>query len=717
MSGVVGNYNATIKLANSVVTVVNDSQEEQSIPPEKPSWEKCDAGSSLDVLYHHLYTSPVKLMVIGGACSPVSEATAQVSFRWNLVQISHLSSSPSLSNKDRFKRFFRIISPATHVNPPRIHMMKYFGWKKISTVHQAIELFSEPVYDMFKLMKKEGIDIVRSEIITTSDVSQQVRNLKENGARIVLGDFYEDIARKVFCEAYKIDFYGPRIVWILNGWYSQTWWNTSDSTITCTAQQILSVINGYIAVDRLWVNSKPEVTVSGYTPQEIQTVYLNHSAANMVSAGLQQGLMAYDALWAAALAINRTITDLQDLGGTKTIANFTYDDELMGQLLLNNTKKTDFYGTSGHLRFDEQGDPTSRFKIDVFRDGDRKVVGLFDPDLQTDIQIEWEVQDVAAVFWKDGRIPTDSIRLILRTDTLSVILYILVCGTAGIGALLTCCFLVFSFVFRGKRVVKMSSPLLNVMTLIGCLLLYGSVFLENTRTLTNVFTCQAKAVSLTVGFSLTFGALFAKTWRVYRIFTTGAKQKTNIQDFKLIVSVCSLAAVNLMAITVWFVIDPMEIVSYDLEPEIYFEADIEIRRKVQKCESPNQIYYLSTLFAIQGILLLLGTFLALQTRNVKVDGLNDSKMIGVCIYNVIVLSTLGVIMTLTLKYQVNLNYGITSSVIIIGTTITQCLIVVPKMMAYWNSRNAVGDQMTEARSTMSATVSRISTIHEMQPQT
>ena len=31
---------------------------------------------------------------------------------------------------------------------------------------------------------------------------------------------------------------------------------------------------------------------------------------------------------------------------------------------------------------------------------------------------------------------------------------------------------------------------------------------------------------LTVGFSLTFGALFAKTWRVYRIFTAGAKQKT-----------------------------------------------------------------------------------------------------------------------------------------------------------------------------------------------
>ena len=36
---------------------------------------------------------------------------------------------------------------------------------------------------------------------------------------------------------------------------------------------------------------------------------------------------------------------------------------------------------------------------------------------------------------------------------------------------------------------------------------------------------QAKLVSLAVGFSLTFGGLFAKTWRVYVIFTHGTKQK------------------------------------------------------------------------------------------------------------------------------------------------------------------------------------------------
>ena len=70
--------------------------------------------------------------------------------------------------------------------------------------------------------------------------------------------------------------------------------------------------------------------------------------------------------------------------------------------------------------------------------------------------------------------------------------------------------------------------------------------------------------------------------------------------------------------------------------------------------------------------------LPLSTQ-VKVEGLNDSKMIGVCIYNIVVLSFLGVMVSLTLKSDYDLNYGITSSIIVLATTFTQCLIVVPKV--------------------------------------
>ncbi|XP_041350598.1 gamma-aminobutyric acid type B receptor subunit 2-like isoform X3 [Gigantopelta aegis] len=194
----------------------------------------------------------------------------------------------------------------------------------------------------------------------------------------------------------------------------------------------------------------------------------------------------------------------------------------------------------------------------------------------------------------------------------------------------------------------MSSPNLNNITLVGCFVLYGSVFLESTTSA--VPFCQAKIVSIAVGFSLAFGGLFAKTWRVYLIFTNGAKQK----KFNHI-------------------------------------DDIEVHKDIVNCTSSNQIYFMGTLFGVQGIILLFGVFLSLQTRKVTVDGLNDSKMIGVCIYNVVVLSFLGVMVSLTLKSNVDLHYGIISCIIILATTVTQCLIIIPKIKGHFNNSSRVGN--------------------------
>ena len=48
---------------------------------------QCDAGTGTNALFQQLYRKPPKLLVLGGGCSEVSEATAQVSHLWNLVQV------------------------------------------------------------------------------------------------------------------------------------------------------------------------------------------------------------------------------------------------------------------------------------------------------------------------------------------------------------------------------------------------------------------------------------------------------------------------------------------------------------------------------------------------------------------------------------------------------------------------------------------------------
>ena len=69
----------------------------------------------------------------------------------------------------------------------------------------------------------------------------------------------------------------------------------------------------------------------------------------------------------------------------------------------------------------------------------------------------------------------------------------------------------------------------------------------------------------------------------------------------------------------------------------------------------------------------------LHTLQVKIKDLNDSHQIGLCLYNVVILSAVGLTLSLLLKGQVVLLYGITSGCLVIGTTLTQAIVFVPKV--------------------------------------
>lgn len=76
----------------------------------------------------------------------------------------------------------------------------------------------------------------------------------------------------------------------------------------------------------------------------------------------------------------------------------------------------------------------------------------------------------------------------------------------------------------------MSSPAINNLFLVGCIICYiaaitfgvdpNTTFGESSPTV-----CSIRAWLLSIGFSIGFGSLLSKTWRVYRIFTSGKKSK------------------------------------------------------------------------------------------------------------------------------------------------------------------------------------------------
>ncbi|KAG5851610.1 hypothetical protein ANANG_G00053470 [Anguilla anguilla] len=133
------------------------------------------------------------------------------------------------------------------------------------------------------------------------------------------------------------------------------------------------------------------------------------------------------------------------------------------------------------------------------------------------------------------------------------------------GILLALVFLVFTLRFRNNRIVKMSSPNLNVLTLCGSILTYSSGFLfaiEEHALLPETSpraAMQARIWTLCIGSSLVFGPILGKTWRIYRVFTQRLPDKrVIIRDLQLMGLVGLLILLDVLVLAVWSLTDPIQ---------------------------------------------------------------------------------------------------------------------------------------------------------------
>lgn len=67
---------------------------------------------------------------------------------------------------------------------------------------------------------------------------------------------------------------------------------------------------------------------------------------------------------------------------------------------------------------------------------------------------------------------------------------------------------------------------------------------------------QAKTWVLCFGFTLAFGSMFSKTWRVHSIFTNIRMNKKAIKDYKLFFFVGLIALLDMLTLALWAFISP-----------------------------------------------------------------------------------------------------------------------------------------------------------------
>ncbi|XP_013144269.1 PREDICTED: gamma-aminobutyric acid type B receptor subunit 1 [Papilio polytes] len=622
---------------------------------------KCEPGLGASVMYNLLYNPPQKLLLLAG-CSTVCTTVAEAAKMWNLMVLCYGASSPALSDRARFPTLFRTHPSATVHNPTRIKLMQKFGWSRIAILQQAEEVFISTVDDLEAHCKKSGIEIVTRQSFL-SDPSDAV--------------------------LYKHRLYGKSYVWFFIGWYEDNWFETNleREGIDCTVEQMREAAEGHLTTEALmWNQNANQTTISGMTSEDFRS-RLNEALreagydidGERFPEGYQEAPLAYDAVWAVALAFNKTMEKLEKNG--LSLKNFTYTNKKIADDIYEAINSTSFLGVSGLVAFSSQGDRIALTQIEQLSNNHYVKLGYY--DTQAD-NLTWLDKEQ----WVGGKVPPDRTVVVNELRTVSLPLFACMTALCIAGILAAIGLIVFNTMHRHRRVIQWSHPACNTVMLCGCCVCLGAAValgIDGRWVTPQHYTglCAARAWLLAIGFSMAYGAMFTKVWRVHR-HTTKPKTETKkrVHGWKLYTMVGGLLVVDVVLLTAWQLRDPLQrrVETFPLEAPRHHDDDVHIRPELEHCESEHNTIWLGVMYGYKGLVLVFGLFLAYETRSVKIRQINDSRYVGMSIYNVVVLCLITAPVTLVIASQQDAAFAFVSLAIVFCCFLSMALIFIPKVI-------------------------------------
>ncbi|BFF95597.1 gamma-aminobutyric acid type B receptor subunit 2 [Drosophila madeirensis] len=697
---------------------------------------QCDPGVGVDRFFHAIYTQPSTRMVmlLGSACSEVTESLAKVVPYWNIVQVSFGSTSPALSDRREFPYFYRTVAPDSSHNPARIAFIRRFGWGTVTTFSQNEEVHSLAVNNLVTELEAANISCAATITFAATDFKEQLLLLRETDTRIIIGSFSQELAPQILCEAYRLRMFGADYAWILHESMGAPWW--PDQRTDCTNHELQLAVENLIVVSTHNSIVGNNVSYSGLNNhmfnsqlrKQFEQFHGQDGASSTVggnrkraapqadfdaassrrrrratgSHGLfpeaisQYAPQTYDAVWAIALALRASEEHWRRNEAQSKLDGFDYTRSDMAWEFLQQMGKLHFLGVSGPVSFSgpDRVGTTAFYQI---QRGMLEPIALYYP--ATDA-LDFRCPRCRPVKWHSGQVPIAKRVFKLRVATIAPLAFYTIATLSSVGIALAIAFLAFNLHFRKLKAIKLSSPKLSNITAVGCIFVYATVILlgldhSTLPSAADSFAtvCTARVYLLSAGFSLAFGSMFAKTYRVHRIFTrTGSVFKDKmLQDIQLILLVCGLLLVDALLVTLWVVTDPMERHLHNLTLEISaIDRSVVYQPQVEVCRSQHTQTWLSVLYAYKGLLLVVGVYMAWETRHVKIPALNDSQYIGVSVYSVVITSAIVVVLANLISERVTLAFITITALILTSTTATLCLLFIPKLHDIW-ARNDIID--------------------------
>ncbi len=177
-----------------------------------------------------------------------------------------------------------------------------------------------------------------------------------------------------------------------------------------------------------------------------------------------------------------------------------------------------------------------------------------------------------------------------------------------------------------------------------------------------------------VGFSITYGSLFAKTWRLHKIFNSASLQVQVIPDSKLLAAVGLLVVFDLVVMGIWRIVSPWGV----------------LENPLGACSAgPYGEYFEIILLAQKGALTVGGSILIYLVKALPVK-FNESKHLAGTLYNTLLVSIVYISVVLGLGEQLSRSSRaiMSSALTIYGAACAVVLVVGPKLLQIFSESKA-----------------------------
>jgi len=255
---------------------------------------------------------------------------------------------------------------------------------------------------------------------------------------------------------------------------------------------------------------------------------------------------------------------------------------------------------------------------------------------------------------------------------------------------LNCSLVIYSLCWTLQRrkspLVRRAQPIFLALIGVGCIISSGSILamlvdegVTDDQALLDR-ACMAQPWLYCVGFVLTFSSLYAKVWRVKKIFMNARLRRLQIKNGELLKWICVALLVESIPLIAWQLMDPLK---WSRSCTKFDPVAVQVCTESQgSCSSERGWSFMIPILFLHIFVLIRASLLAHQIRNVATD-FQESKWIGIAIFSDLQLLLLGLPVVYLVRSNPIAYFVVKSGIVFINDGGDAGFIFIPKIIRSW----------------------------------